>query len=410
MFKVVQIQYSTFSAGRAALRLHNAFLEENIDSSILSLQYEASDSGKIKCLGRNSRIISRIDSKLQSYLTRNNYKEFGLYSFPILGTNVSWMDQIKKADIIYLHWVQFGFLNLSNIEQLAKLGKPIIIFMHDMWPITGGCHHSFTCEKYKTRCDNCQMFPGKKIIDWPVLELKNKSKLYSKYKNLYFVSPSKWLYNCAKEAFLTKNRSVHYIPNTINSRLYKPFDRNISRYILNIDPDETIISFGAISVRSPYKGWAYLQKSLEILHETVSTKKISVLIFGSGYDKNVADSIPFKVRFMGYLKDEYSTALVYNASDIFIVPSLADNQPTTVVESLCCGTPVVGFDVGGIPDMIKHKENGYLAKYRDAEDIANGIDFCLKNKIRGKMLPFFDESNIIRMHLELINSFCKING
>jgi glycosyltransferase involved in cell wall biosynthesis len=404
MIKIVHLQYSLESAGKAALRLHTAFLEAKIDSSILSLHSDINDTEEIKHVGRNSRIVERLDHILQSYLKRNNYKQFGLYSFPILGTNVSQMDQIKKADIIYLHWVQNGFLNLSNIEQLAKLGKPIIIFMHDMWSLTGGCHYSFACGKFTTKCYNCQMFPDNRMIDWPALEFNKKLKLFSKYSNLYFVSPSEWLYNCAKQALLTKDKPIFYIPNIISNKQFKPFDKNIARHILNIDVEETVVAFGAVYIDSPYKGWVYLKKALEILHTYQHIKKISILIFGSRYNKQMADAIPFKTKFMGYLRDECSTSLVYNASDVYIVPSLADNQPTTVMESLCCGTPVVGFNIGGIPDMIKHKENGYLARYKDPEDIANGIMFCLENNIKGKILPFFVEENIIKKHLELINS------
>jgi glycosyltransferase involved in cell wall biosynthesis len=393
-----------FSAGRAGVRLHNAFLDEHYDSTVLSLYYDVNDTEEMFHLRLKSTIFAWIDNKMQSYLTRNNYKQYGQYSYPILGNDVSKMDQIKNADIIYIHWILRGFMNLSNIEKLAKLGKPVIFFMHDMWAITGGCHHSFTCEKYKKACYDCQMFPENTLIDWPSLEFRKKLKFYSKYSNLYFLSPSKWLYNCARISFLTKDKPLYYIPNIISSKLFKPIDKNAARHILNINPDETVISFGAASVESPYKGWTYLVNALEIIKGLQSSRKISVLLFGSGYNKKIEETLPFKVRFTGFLLDEYSTALVYNASDVFVTPSLADNQPTTVMESLCCGTPVVGFDVGGIPDMIKHKENGYLAKYKDAEDLAKGIDYCLENNIKGKILPFFEKSNIIGRHKELIES------
>jgi len=104
---------------------------------------------------------------------------------------------------------------------------------------------------------------------------------------------------------------------------------------------------------------------------------------------------------MGYLQDEYSTALVYNAADVFIAPSLAEAFGYVVMEALSCGTPVVGFNVGGIPDMISHKENGYLAKYKDAEDITEGIKFCLQNKLKGYLLPAIDPALTVKKHLEL---------
>ena len=410
MIKVVHIQNSTLSAGRAMLRLHNAMLEANIDSSILTLVQDINDTAEIKSLGRNARIVARLDYFLQSFVRRKIKKKFGMYTFPFLGTNVSHEKQIQAADVIYLHWIQGGFLSLSNIRQLAKMGKPVIFFMHDMWSITGGCHHSFTCEKYKTKCFDCQMFPKENVIDWPALEFRKKKKLFSDFKNLYFVAPSKWLRDCATQSFLTKDKLVYHIPNIVDSDLFKPVDKIIARQFLNLSVDETIIAFGAMSITSPYKGWMELQKALEILSHDSNVERFSILIFGSGYNKQIEDSMPFKIRFMGFLKDEYSTSLVYNAADVFITPSLADNLPTTVLESLSCGTPVVGFDVGGIPDMIKHKWNGYLAKYGDAEDISNGIRFCLQNNIKGQLLPDFEKGTIIKKHLELMNTIKSVRN
>jgi glycosyltransferase involved in cell wall biosynthesis len=286
---------------------------------------------------------------------------------------------------------------------LARLNKPVIVVMHDMWNITGGCHYSFTCDKYKTSCSNCQVFPGNKENDLSAAGFAKKLRLYSTFRNLYFVSPSKWLYDCATQAALTKDKPLRYIPNIIDHTLFKPFDKKMARQMLNIDPEQRVISFGAVSVNSPYKGWPFLQQALTLLYQDESFRDLLVLIFGSGYNREIADSIPFKTKFMGFLSDEYSTMIVYNSADVFIVPSLADNQPTTVQESLCCGTAVVGFDVGGIPDMIRHKENGYLAKYKDAEDLCHGIKFCLQNKLQGYRLPEFETSQTINKHIELFN-------
>ena len=151
MLKVVHIQYSTNSAGRAALRLQNEFIKANITSEIISLQTDnVANYNGITYLSKGSRIISESIIRYIQYLTRNTIKKFGLFSYPILGTNIANLEAITKADVIYIHWALGGFLNLKSITKLAQLNKPIIIFMHDMWSITGGCHHSFTCEKYKT--------------------------------------------------------------------------------------------------------------------------------------------------------------------------------------------------------------------------------------------------------------------
>ncbi|NOT91749.1 glycosyltransferase [Ferruginibacter sp.] len=405
MIKVVQLQYSTASGGSSAIRLQKFFLKNNIESSIISLLPDSLNSDeKIKYSGKWMQYISKLDNRLQAYLNRKVIKSYGSFSYPVLGCDVTNFEEIKNADFIYIHWALNGFLNLKSIAQIAALKKPVILVMHDMWNITGGCHHSFTCEKYKTACNTCQMFLDAPKNDRSSKEFRRKLKLYSRYNNLYFVSPSKWLYECAKQSALTKNKPLYYIPNAIDNKFFKPIDKLIAKNFLNINTDEIVIAFGAVSIESPYKGWVYMQKALEILHQQNEFKNISVLIFGSDYSKEVADAIPFKIKFMGYLRDVYSTMFVYNAADVFIVPSVADNLPTTVQESLCCGTPVVGFEVGGIPDMIKHKENGYLAKYKDAADIVNGIKFCLQNKTKGYLLSEFEPDATVQKHIEMMES------
>ena len=173
--------------------------------------------------------------------------------------------------------------------------------------------------------------------------------------------------------------------------------------ILNINIDNIVLAFGAVSIKSPYKGWMYFKKALQILKAESGMPNITVLIFGGDFNKQEADQIPFETKYMGFLRDEYSTALVYNAADVFIAPSLADNLPTTVMQSLSCATAVVAFDIGGISDMIVHKQNGYLSKYKDAEDIANGIRECLDKNIKGYFVPVFDKDRIINTHIDLIN-------
>ena len=181
------------------------------------------------------------------------------------------------------------------------LGKPILFFMHDMWTITGGCHHSFSCEKYKSQCYNCQIFPRDKKNDLSAKEFKRKSRLYSKYNNLYFISPSKWLFDCAKQSALTKNKPVFHIPNVLDNTFFKPFDKKTAKRILNINPDEIVISFGAVSFVSPYKGWDYMLEALKILSQDQKFENSTVLIFGSGYKKEIAEEIPFKTKFTGHL-------------------------------------------------------------------------------------------------------------
>jgi glycosyltransferase involved in cell wall biosynthesis len=403
MNKVVQIQYSEDSAGRAALRLHKAFLEAKIDCSVLYLKHPGTISQGVHSMGKIANKVAEIDLRLQKSIRKNVAPAYGLYSYPILGTDISKLPQIKEADFIILHWVLHGFLNIRNMERLIKLGKPVIFFMHDMWTITGGCHYSLDCSKYKTECRQCPAFVRHQGKDYALSEFEKKLKLFSAYRNVYFVSPSRWLFNCIKESALAKDKPAFHIPNVLDRTIFKPFDKRTAKQILNIPQDQTVIAFGAMSVNSPYKGWGYLKNALEILKGNTGQKNLSVLVFGSSYNDQIADSIPFEVKFMGTLKDEYSSALVYNAADVFVAPSLADNLPYTIFEALSCGTPVVAFNTGGIPDMIQHKTNGYLAKYKDAQDIADGIHFVLDNGIKGHLSEEYETSNTVRRHQQLFD-------
>jgi len=273
--------------------------------------------------------------------------------------------------------------------------------MHDMWTMTGGCHYSLSCENYISDCSSCHMFPADKKNKLPNKLHNLKQKLFNKYPNLSFVSPSSWLDQLAKKSSLLKNKPTYHIPNIIGEHPFKPLDKEMARKMFNLDENETIIVFGAASPKSPYKGWKYLKEALDILKTKPNNDNYSVAIFGSDYDSEIANAIPFKTYFLGRLKDEYSTALVYNAADVFVAPSMAESFGMVILEAQRCGTPVVAFKTGGIPDLIDHTKNGYLAEYKNSKDLAKGISYCLDKHVKGYALSCFDPTTIVKQHTEL---------
>lgn len=401
--KIVHIHYKTTTASPDT-RLHQAFLKEGIKSSIITLISHIDGDELIKSAGRNAKWTAKIDTWIQSKKTRKVNRKLGSFSYPVIGTDLSKWEVIKEADVIYVHWALNGFMSHKNVKQLADLNKPIILYMHDMWTITGGCHYSLDCDKYKTSCNNCPMLEGSEEHDLSSKEFDRKMKFYSSYDNLYFVTPSKWLYECTKQSALTRNKPVFHIPNTLDKSIFKPYDKNVAKEILNFSPDEIVIAFGAIAVNSPYKGWNYLQEALQLLYNEEERMNISVLIFGSGYNKVIADAIPFKTKFAGFLNSDYATSLMYNAADVFLAPSLADNFPYTVFEAQSCGTPVTAFRIGGIPEFIDHKANGYLADYKDAEDLARGIKYCVDSKIKGYRLKYLEPEVVLEKYIDLMET------
>jgi glycosyltransferase involved in cell wall biosynthesis len=302
------------------------------------------------------------------------------------GTDISKHPLIQEADIIHLHFVNFGFLSVVDIQKLIETGKPIVWTMHDMWLFTGGCHHSGFDESYMTGCGNCEQYLknpsgndlSKKVYDRKMEAFKNLGKAV-------FVGCSQWLANRAKNSLLLKNRNVTSIPNPIDTQLFRPLEKEACRRELGLDTGKQYILFVAMKASVLWKGWTYLQQALEILiFENKVDNGTEILILGES-DPEVMSLIPFKTHLLGRINDTGKISKIYNAADVFVIPSIMENLPNTIMEAMSVGLPCVGFEIGGIPEMIKHKETGYLAEYKSAEDFARGITWVLNESDREKL-------------------------
>ncbi|MGB0167301.1 MAG: glycosyltransferase family 4 protein [Luteibaculum sp.] len=299
-----------------------------------------------------------------------------LFSPAFLGSPGLRTKQFKPFQLLHLHWINHGFLNLKNLRQLAQLKKPIVWTLHDMWAFTGGCHHSIHCNNFQQECGNCFYLknPGEK--DYSHKLWSKKAQLYPKL-NLTVVSPSNWLANKARESSLFKNLRVEVIPNPIDTELFKPLEPEKKVSHLALDPEKITLSFIAANISNPFKGISYLKESLDLLASENPhwVDKVQLLIVGKP-DKQI--SWPFPTVFAGFISDEAEMVSMYQSSDIFMLPSVQDNLPNTVMEALACGTPVVAFNTGGVPDMV-NSEVGYLAKYKDPADFAKGLLELIQN-------------------------------
>jgi len=379
---IVHISQSDNQGGAAiaALRLHNAMLKLGIDSILFVLRRNIKDREDIISVPRFKVGFSLLLNVLERMLRKSMSGVLGLFSSFLFGFDIKKSQCIKAADIIYLHWIN-RFINFSALKKICRTGKPVFWFMHDMFAITGGCHHSFECTQYQKLCQKCPYHVKKSVLpDLSALQYRKKMKIYRRFNNLCFIAPSKWLFECAKTSNLTKNKKIFHIPNLIDDTVFKPVDKNAAYLLFSLDKEKKYIGFGAQSaLTNPYKGWQYLKSTLSLLlkDEDLKTTAIELIIFGSSYNQEIANSIPCKTHFLGHLADEPSMVMVYNALDVYVIPSIAENFPNTILESLACNTPVVGFDVGGIPDTV-NDATGYLARYKDSEDLARGIAAVLR--------------------------------
>jgi glycosyltransferase involved in cell wall biosynthesis len=389
-------------AGRAAFRLHTAMRYNGIDSQMFVLnKYKRNDSF-IEVVGRTK--ITRWSAILKILIERiklQKYNPYAIFSLAPAGFNITNRRSIRDADIIYLHWINRGLLSINGIENLLKLNKPVYWVLHDMWPFTGGCHYSFNCKQYMVLCGCCTLLQeNSSATDISTQLLSQKMRHWGKYKNLHIITPSTWLANCAKESRLFNKLNITSIPNTIDLDEYTPHEKSLTRAQFGLRQDTKVVLFGAhAGADNPYKGWKYMQQALK----NIKIKNIEAVVLGSQLDQDIIDQIPMRVTCTGTLTNETSLSALYSTADVFVSPSLVDNLPNTIVESMACDTPVVGFDTGGIPDLIKHKENGYLARYKDAEDLARGIEWVISQPpevlhVRKSIIEMLHPEKIIKLH------------
>jgi glycosyltransferase involved in cell wall biosynthesis len=207
-------------------------------------------------------------------------------------------------------------------------------------------------------------------------------------------TPSKWLAECAGNSQLFHNYRIVVLPNGVDHERFHPMDHSIARSILGLPDDKRLILFGAGSATSDKrKGFHLLVEALKKMEAGINPVDYELVVFGASSGD---DSFSMKTHYLGRLRDEISMAVVYAAADVFVAPSLEDNLPNTVLESLSCGTPVVAFNIGGMPDMVSHKDNGYLAISYDTTDLAKGLIWTMEDNLRWKNLSEAARSTIKR--------------
>ena len=370
-------------AAIAAFRLHKGLQGIGLDSRML-VQSKSSDDpsviGPASKWAKGFSLVRRRLDNLPLQLYRN--REQTIFSPAILPDNLPSKVVALNPDLIHLHWVYGGFLRLENLRRFCK---PIVWTFHDMWAFTGGCHYDDSCGRYLDSCGACPQLNSKNQSDLSHRIWKRKKKAWQDI-DISIVTPSRWLSECVRTSFLFKGRDVEVIPNGLDLECYKPTDKRVAKKMMNLPLDRKVILFGALNATSDRrKGFQYLKSAVQKLAMNGWANKADLMVFGSGEPKN-PPNLGLKTHYMGVLHDDISLALLYAASDVFVLPSIQDNLPNTIMEALACGTPVVAFDVGGVPEMIDHQTNGYLCKAADTDDLAHGIDWVIEDTGRSLRL------------------------
>lgn len=406
-------------AGRACMRLSNALNASGVDSQVM-VYFQFKESNKTDTFSKTifQKAFAVFNILAERYLSKFISKAVKTpFSIQWFGRSVINHPKVKEADIIHLHWVNHGFLSPKFLAELDELEKPIVWTFHDSNAFTGGCHVRYSCENFHKECGNCPLlkFNGKNDISH--FNWVRKKKAYSEL-NCHIVAPSNWMAASVKLSSLMGARQVTVIPNTIETTVFKPYVKSEAKKILKINPDKFVLMSGFMpSKNDKHKGTPYLIEALNDLAQRpgIDKEKIELIIFGNK-DQTDLPEFPFKTTFLGTISNDNHLAKCYSAADVFITPSLEDNLPNTVMESLACATPVVAFKTGGIPDMVKHLENGYIATYESSEDLATGIEWLyhdenapdIQKEARKTILTEFSEEVIAEKHLLLYQSLINL--
>ena len=292
-----------------------------------------------------------------------------------LGNDITRHPAFRKADIIHLHWVNQGMLSMSGLRKILRSGKPVVWTMHDMWPATGICHQADTCDGWQQGCGFCPLlWKGGRMNDLSHRTYQRKKQVFGEGSSIRFVACSNWLADIARQSPLLARNTVVCIPNPIDSRFFAPGDRSEARSRLGLPLDKYILLFVAYKATDKNKGIDYLREAVDIVCHRKPVLKEQLCVVPVGHEADtLKNSFACEACPQNYVSDEEVMRDLYHAADLLLMPTLMDNLPNTIVEAMACGIPCVGFRVGGLPQMINHGKNGYLADFRNAEDLAEGI-------------------------------------
>lgn len=370
-------------AARSAYRLHQGLLTIGVDSKML-VRVKSSDDDTVYS-------IQTSDAQSCKKITIHDVIHSGLiaphtttaantlFSIPTLSYDITNADIVANADIINLHWVA-NYLSPLTISKLGALGKQIVWTLHDQWPFTGGCHYSNACTRYETTCTACPQLDLDIEIAAAVLD--EKATLFQPIP-LTIVTPSSWMYAVARESKLFKDKRIEHISYSLNTEQYINIPKHCAKKTLGIDPHVVTILFAAQSLYERRKGYQEFISVLrccendDLFKRMIQEDRIKLIVFGQAGSELLNIGVP--VLSLGVIDSDEAISTAYSAADLYIMTSLEDNLPNTILESMSCGTPVLAFSVGGIPDMVKSGITGDLITPFDIDAMTTRLLYLLNH-------------------------------
>jgi len=332
--------------------------------------------------------IREISQSVLRVLDRSAYHFFERLSLQYLFYPSSFLllydKWFRESDVIQLFNTHDNYFAHTALPLISRK-KPVVWRLSDMWAMTGHCTHALDCERWMSGCGSCPYLSGYPALRWDTTAFlwRAKRSVYARSR-INIVAPSKWIANLARRSPLLDRFNIHHIPNGADISVFSPTGKSEARRLIGIDTTKTIILFSSHLINDPLKGKVFVEQAIDRLASGPWSDQVLLLVVGRDA-KEWRESRLETIR-LEHITDDRALARVYSAADIFILPTLADTSPNSVLESMACETPVVTFDVGGCPDLVQHMQNGYLARYKDALDFTNGITTLLSDATLRKEL------------------------
>lgn len=277
---------------------------------------------------------------------------------------------LPKPDVVILHWIT-GLMTAADIRRLAERVRcPFVWLLMDMEPMTGGCHYPGACARFEGECADCPQLREGGGCDWAGRTWREKRRQLADLP-ITFVAPTRWVEDRLGRSGLFRGRPVERIPLPLHPRM-QPLEKPIARKILGMPAGKKLVLVGSHNLKDPRKGMDRLIAAARRLAASDGARDIEFLLMGSN-GAELSRELPFPSRALGYVRDDIVLSLIYQASDVFACPSMEDAGPMMVSQAMRCGTPVVAFETGIVPDLLASGEGGRMARLGDAEDFARGL-------------------------------------
>lgn len=408
---IVNTSEQTGGAAVASNRLLKALNKMGVEAKMLVREKETDNANVIKLHKHYLQKIYFLFERLCIFFNLH-FRKKHLFEIDIAnsGNDITSLSVFKKSDVIHLAWINQGMLSLNSIKKIITSDKAVVWTMHDLWPATSICHYPKRCKRYESSCQHCPILPdngSEKDLSAKIWAKKNK--MYNS-GHIYFVTCSKWLCKEAKHSSLLKEHTIQSIPNPIDTHFFKPLDKHEARKKLNLPNDKNIILFVSQRVTDNRKGMDLFIEAINyIAKEYPEIKKNSCIAILGGHAEEIANLLSLPTYPLGYVSDKENIRDVYNAANVFVLPTREDNLPNTIMEAMACGVPCVSFKVGGIPEMIDHLHNGYVAKEHNPQDLAQGIKWVLNDAnytqlstaAIEKVIHTYSERNVAEQYINL---------